>query len=119
MNTINKNELCKLLKIGKETLKDIEKAGRLEIRLDKIGYKLLNRYKVGRSIMYDIELVDSKKEKYVNLLNEKYKSKKTDEFKTYFKTRTKNSITDTPVSKKDVANMSNVSVNTISKWDNM
>ena len=119
MKTVDKKELCKILGIGKETLKDIKKACKLEIRLENIGYKLLNRYKVGRSIMYDIELVDAKKEKYVNILGKKYKSKKTNEFKTYFKTRTTNSVTDTPISKKDVANMSNVSVNTISKWDNI
>ena len=119
MKQVNKKELCKILGIGKETLKSIEKENRLEIRLENIGYKLLNRYKVGKSIMYDIELDNAYKETYSNIVNTHFKTNKTEQFGLYFKTRTENSINDIPISKKDIANVSNVSVSTIEKWDNI
>lgn len=115
--TLNKKELCSLLNIGVETLKYIEKEGRLELRLNKIGYKLINRYKEGKSIMYIIELTKPSKGIYKQIVNDNYKTDKINEFTNYFKVRTDSCKKQVPVGKKDIADISNVSVNTISKWD--
>lgn len=117
MRTLNKKQLCNLLHIGEETLKDIEKKKKLKDRLDKIGYKLLDRYKYGRNIYYDIESVNVSKEMFSHLAKNHYNTNKPKELGKYLKTREKASRDNIPISKKDLALQSGVCNKTISKWD--
>lgn len=119
MKTLNKKELCELLNVKPQTLKDIEKQKKLEEKLNKIGYKLYMKEKRGRYVYYYIELVHVNREIYNNLVKTHYKTSKIDEFTNYFKVRTDSCKNNLPIGKKDIANASNVSVNTISKWDSI
>ena len=62
MKTVDKKELCKILNVKPSTLKDIVKDKKLEQRLEKKGYELVDKFKKGRYVYYNIKLINVDKE---------------------------------------------------------
>lgn len=113
---VDKTELCDILNIKNRTLKDIESKDQLKERLQNKGYEFINKTKEGRKVYYEIELINENKEVYSNLCKYIFKTDNKDEFKDYFIHRTFS--TNFPLSIKDIADKSNVSPKTVTRWDN-
>ena len=115
----DKKQLCnEILGIKERTLKQLELNDKLEERLNTKGYKLINKYKEGRKVYYELEQQSELKEIYSNLVSTVYRSRKEEEFTKYFQLRT--SPNDKlPLNKADIGDKSNVSIWTVSKWDNI
>lgn len=114
---VDKKFICQLLNVKQRTLKTIESSNKLDQRLQKIGYNLLEKIKEGRKVYYIIEQNNINKELYSNLVKYTYKTNKENEFSKYFSLRTsagENSL----LSKSDISQISKVSKRTITTWDN-
>lgn len=114
----SKEELCTILGIKQRTLKDIEHNNQLENRLENKGYKYINKYKEGKKVFYEIELINENKEVYSNMCKYVYNVNKEDEFSKYFTTRTlSNSNKVLPLNCADISEVAKVSSKTVRKWD--
>lgn len=114
---VDKEYICKLLNIKKDTLRKIENKNGLCARLNEIGYKLISKIKEGRKVYYEIEQYNNKKEIYKNMVKYVYKTNKKDQFSNYFILRTINNDK-FPLNKRDIAEKAEVSTKTIATWDN-
>lgn len=117
MKTVDKKELCRILNVKPSTLKDIVKDKKLEQRLEKKGYKLVDKFKKGRFVYYNIELINVDKELYCNLIKTHYNTDKQDEFSKYFTKRKEYSNKEKAISVRKLEGYTGVSRKTISKWD--
>lgn len=115
---INKMELCDILNIKTRTLKQIESNNKLCERLENKGYKLINRTKEGRSILYEVELINENKEVYSNLCKYVFNTNKEFEFAKYFISRIITNDNNIIKTNKDIAIIVGVSNQLISNWDN-
>jgi hypothetical protein len=109
--------LSELLNIKERTLKEIEKNNKLDIRLKEKGYKLIDRYKEGKKIYYNMEQVNENKEILNNICNLTFKTKQEEKLKDYIIIR--NDFNNYPLSKKKIADTIGIGLKTISKWDNI
>lgn len=85
--TVIKEELCNILNVQSNTLDSIIKRDRLNERLQQVGYKLIDTYKVGKYKAYDIEPI------HINewdRLQTKYNIMKRDEHTVYTEIRLNN-----------------------------
>ena len=112
----SKEDLACLLGVKKGTLINIEKNKQLEMRLEKKGYKLLGKEKAGRNVYYTLEQTNPEKEIYSNMVKYIFNAESEDKFADYFIVRTEND--DIPISKKDVAKATDLSVKTVGRFDN-
>lgn len=114
---VDRKGLCDILSVKERTLKDIEKEGKLQIRLKEKGYIFIAKLKEGRKNIYEIEQENEYKEIYSNLVKNYYNTNKEIEFTKYFNLRT---LTNDlfPLNKADISNKVNVSSRTITRWDN-
>ena len=116
---VDKNKLMEMLNVTKDSLKHIEDRNQLTDKLKDKGYSLINKIKEGRKVFYIIEPMENQEliELYDNLCKEVYNTNNKMSFGYYYICRTdpdKYGIS----SKKDLAIESNVTPNTITKWDN-
>lgn len=134
--TVDKQGLCEILGIKPETLKKIVKAKTLEEKLTNKGYKLIKTTKEGRRVFYTLILENENMMVYNDLLKYTFgTTKKKEEFAKYYKARTvandymgkevevevsgvKFPIDIKVATMEDFAKLSNVSRETIRKWDN-
>jgi hypothetical protein len=113
---VDKKGLCEILGLKESGLKTIIKRKQLDKRLDEQGYKLLEQIKEGRKVYYILEQTNNNKEVYNNMCKYIFNTNKPTSFKDFFISRT---VFDNFVkSNKDLAELSNVSAKTISKWNN-
>ena len=112
---VTRKELADILKISLGSLKNLEIANELEQKLYDRGYTFISKEKIGRNNYYTLEKSFPEKEEFSNVCKDKFKTTNTKAFSCYFVERTEN--TNKPITKKDIANKSGVSVNTINKWD--
>ena len=132
---VDKQGLCEILGIKPETLKKIVKAKTLETKLMNKGYKLIKTIKEGRKVFYTIVLENEDAMVYDNLLKYTFGTKKKEEFAKYYKARTvandymgkevevevsgvKFPIDIKVATMEDFAKLSDVSRETVRKWDN-
>ena len=132
---VDKQGLCEILGIKPETLKKIVKAKTLETKLMNKGYKLIKTTKEGRKVFYTIVLENEDAMVYDNLLKYTFGTKKKEEFAKYYKARTvandymgkevevrmsgiKFPIDIKVATMEDFAKLSDVSRETVRKWDN-
>ena len=132
---VDKQGLCEILGIKPETLKKIVKAKTLEEKLTNKGYKLIKTTKEGRKVFYTIVLENEDAMVYDNLLKYTFGTKKKEEFAKYYKARTvandymgkeveiemsgvKFPIDIKVATMEDFAKLSDVSRETVRKWDN-
>ena len=114
---IDKSELKDILGVSLEGIKTIEKRKQLGIRLDRIGYKLIERIKRDRKVYYSVECTDENKQLLNNIYKYVFEVDKYKEFTKYFKERTEKSKNFIPASLKSLGNKASVSITTIHKWD--
>lgn len=113
----NKKEIAEILGVSIESLKKIEGNKTLEEKLKNKGYKFINKFKEGRKVFYEIELINESQEVLSNLCNHVYKVKrKKEEFCKYYMLRTDED--NIPRSKADISKDVEISKATIDKWDN-
>lgn len=121
---LTRNELMELLGVKSETLKQIEKRGQLEKRLDDKGYNFTEKTKEGRSSFYIIEKQedgeDNNKMLLNNIIEQLYKTREYLSFSEYFtiryvfaKTKWQGATIST------IAKKVGVSESTIKKWDKL
>lgn len=67
---LSTKEICDFLQVTRENFRKMKSRGRLEKRLEDIGYKLINSQKNGRNTNYTIRKVGEPKVKFPNLLIE-------------------------------------------------
>ena len=67
---LSTKEICDFLQVTRENFRKMKSRGRLEKRLEDIGYKLINSQKNGRNANYTIRKVGEPKVKFPNLLIE-------------------------------------------------
>lgn len=132
---VDKQGLCEILGIKPETLKKIVKAKTLEVKLMNKGYKLIETTKEGRKVFYTVVLENEDAMVYDNLLKYTFGTKKKEEFAKYYKARTvandymgkevevemsgvKFPIDIKVATMEDFAKLSDVSRETVRKWDN-
>lgn len=115
---VDKEYICSLLNITKRTLKNIENKNKLDERLKNKGYKLISKIKEGRRVYYNIEIEKENKELYNNIIKYLFNTNKEIEFSRYFYLRTSQDENNVILSKNDIANKTQVSNKTITKWDN-
>lgn len=108
---LDRNELKDLLGISLDAIKKIEKRNKLGERLEKNGFKLVNKYKDKNKYIYEIIKYNNAAKKVIGAM---YNTNKADKFITYFNDRT----VEKPISIKDIAKRVEVTERTISKWDN-
>ena len=110
----NKEQICEILGVAKVTLRNIETSHSLEERLSRKGYILLGKEKKGRNVYYNLAQESKEKEIYNNATEEVFKTKREEQFATYFLLRTKENA---PIGKKDIAEQVGLSSKTISTFD--
>ena len=119
---VNTNELkttqdiCNILGVSKRGLKTIEQRQQLSQRLEKFGYRLVEKSKVGRNNYYKIEMINEDFKKYLNICRDFFSTNKHKDFGEYFLYRTFN--TELPVTKKFIGELSQINRNLVSKFDN-
>lgn len=114
---VDKEYICNLLNIKNDTLRKLESKNKLCERLEKKGYKLIEKLKEGRKVYYILEQERGDKEVYSNMIKYVYNTNKEDEFSKYFSLRTVNN-NNFPLSKNDISNVAEVSKRTVTTWDN-
>ena len=116
---VDKSKLADILNVSSRGLRHIIEKEQLKDKLKDKGYNLINKIKEGRKVFYIIEPMKNQEliELYDNLCKEVYNTSNKMSFGYYYMCRTdpdKYGIS----SKKDLAIESNVTPNTITKWDN-
>lgn len=114
---LNREELMQILGVKNESLKWIIKSNKLKERLVEKGYRYINKIKDGRKSYYIVEVfnVTNNIESLNNICTGVFNTRKQKEFSNYYLYRTLN--TTEPLTKQFLSDLSNVNVNTISKWD--
>ena len=107
----DRKQLKEILNISINALKLIEKRNKLNYRLNRCGYKLIDRYKAKNKYIYIIAKINKEIKKEINNI---YKTNRTDKFINYFNIRT----IEEPKTIKEIASKSNVAEKTVIKWDN-
>lgn len=111
--------MCNILGIKERTLKDIEYKKMLQTRLENKGYKYIDKFKEGRKVYYNIELVNNDKEVYSNLCKYVYNTNKEFEFAKYFISRSVLNDMQIPKTSKSVGNIIGVTGRTVLNWDSI
>lgn len=114
---LSKSELLLKLNIGGSGLKKIEKNNKLNERLQLLGYKFIDKQKEGRQVFYILEQISEHKETYNNMCKYVYRTNKPEKFGEYFIHRTEGAKNNLILTNKDIAELVDVSVNTISNWN--
>lgn len=118
---LTSNELMNILGVSNGRFRNLKSNGQLEERLAKIGYKLIGEVKKGRSKYYELEVIEemsmSVEDVCKNVFNVIHES-----FPKYYKERTNNtneniSNVEELVTKNQIANKCNCSIQSISNWD--
>lgn len=107
----DRKQLKDILDISLNALKLIEKRNKLQYRLSKCGYDLVDKYREGNKYIYVIRESNKEIKKKINKM---YHTNRTDKFINYFNIRT----IEEPKTIKEIAQESNVGEKTIIKWDN-
>lgn len=108
----DRNKLKDILNVSLNALKLIEKRNNLEYRLNKVGYKLVDKYKEKNKYIYVVEKSNNNLKKQIRTI---YSTSRADKFINYFNIRT----IEQPKTIKEIAVESNVAEKTIIKWDNI
>lgn len=113
---ITKKQLSDLLGITLNNLKKIEQRKQLKERLKEKGYLYKGKTKEGRKNIYIIDKINNVESSVIlkDIYKNAYNTNKKDSFTLYFINRTQESVKN----KADIAKESNVTVKTITKWDN-
>lgn len=106
----DRKQLKDILNISLNALKLIEKRNKLEDRLNKCGYKLVDKYKEKNKYIYVIRKSNQEIRKQLSIM---YNTNRTDKFINYFNIRT----IEEPRTIKEIAQNSDVAEKTIIKWD--
>lgn len=107
----DRSKLKDLLNISINALKLIEKRNKLQHRLNKQGYELIDKYKEKNKYIYVIRKSNKELKKKIDNM---YNTNRTDKFINYFNIRT----IEEPKTIKEIAEKSAVAEKTIIKWDN-
>jgi len=107
----DRKKLKQILNISLNALKLIERRNKLEYRLNKAGYELIDKYKEGNKYIY---LIKESNKQIKKELNNIYNTNRTDKFISYFNIRT----IEEPRTIKQIAEESKVAEKTVIKWDN-
>lgn len=115
---LDKNGVCEILGLTKESLKKIEKYNKLSYRLELMGYKFINKYSKGKGAKsyYIIKQFDEEREEYINVCKDIIKTTNYDKFAIYFMSRIKN--LNYPITNFDIGNQCELSHETINRFDN-
>lgn len=113
--TKTKEEICEILGIKLDNLRQIESRGKLKERLKDKGYELISKEKNGRSYIYIISQFSETLWLLNNICKYVMDTNQMEEFAKYFLYRTDN--VDQPITKELLANLVNVDRHTIGKWD--
>lgn len=106
----DRKQLKDILNISLNALKLIEKRNKLQYRLNKVGYELVDKYKEKNKYIYVIKESNEEIKKQISSM---YNTNRTDKFINYFNIRT----IEEPRTIKEIALKSNVAEKTIIKWD--
>ena len=117
MITMTSNEICELLGVTKRNLKSIISRGKLEDRLIKCRYKLINTYKYGRNNIYELKKMDDITWDEYQICKNISNNKKEDHTK-YTKQRITTGLCDSRA-KVISDSKSNISSSTAKKYDEM
>ena len=110
-----KQEICDILGVTTSTLRKIESRDKLYERLHYKGYRFIEKIKCGRTFEYKVVNFDDNVKTYTDICDNLFETKLYDEFSDYFLYRILN--LDIPVTKRLIANLSNVDKRTVGKWD--
>lgn len=121
---LKRNELMELLSVKNETLKQIEKRGQLEKRLDDKGYNFIEKIKEGRINFYIVEKQEEGEENnkmvLTNIIEYVYNTKEYLSFSEYFTIRyvfAKATWEGATIS--NISEKVGVSESTIRRWDKL
>lgn len=106
----DRKQLKDILNISLNALKLIEKRNKLQYRLNKVGYELVDKYKEKNKYIYVIKESNQEIKKQLSSM---YNTNRTDKFINYFNIRT----IEEPRTIKEIALKSDVAEKTIIKWD--
>lgn len=106
----DRKQLKDILNISLNALKLIEKRNKLQYRLNKCGYQLIDKYKEKNKYIY---IIKESNQEIKKQLSSMYNTNRTDKFINYFNIRT----IEEPRTIKEIALKSNVAEKTIIKWD--
>ena len=114
---ITREELLEILGVTNNNLKTIIKRKQLYERLREKGYIYINKEKIGRNTLYVLEkyYLTNEIESLNNICNGIFHTKKQKEFSDYYLYRILN--LDKAITKELLSKLSEVSQNTITKWD--
>ena len=114
---ITREELLEILGVTNNNLKTIIKRKQLYERLKQKGYIYIDKEKVGRNALYILEKYykTNEIESLNNICNGIFHTKKQKEFSNYYLYRILN--LDKAITKELLSKLSDVSHNTITKWD--
>ena len=114
---ITREELLEILGVTNNNLKTIIKRKQLYERLKQKGYIYIDKEKVGRNTLYILEKYykTNEIESLNNICNGIFHTKKQKEFSNYYLYRILN--LDKAITKELLSKLSDVSHNTITKWD--
>ena len=115
VQTKTKEEICEILQVNKNNLRQIESRGKLEERLEHKGYKLISKEKKGRSYVYNVQEINSSKKTYSDVCNNVFHTNLYEEFAEYYLYRMLN--LNEPISQKYLGELSGVTRQTVGKWD--
>ena len=114
---ITREELLEILRVTNNNIKTIIKRKQLYERLKQKGYIYIDKEKVGRNTLYILEKYykTNEIESLNNICNGIFHTKKQKEFSNYYLYRILN--LDKAITKELLSKLSEVSHNTITKWD--
>ena len=112
---VDNKQLGEMLGVSEKRVRNYFSENKIDDILDKIGYKLIRRFKQGRKMVCEIIEI-SYKDSIINGISKGiFNTNKIVELSDYIMYRNKNE--DLPLTKEMLKKLCNVSKNTITKWD--
>ena len=112
---LTSSNICEILGVTKQALKNIENRKQLKDRLKDKGYEFISKDKIGRSNFYKVKKINNYALVYSSICENLFGTRLYEEFSEYFLYRMLN--TNEPLTKEYLSELSNVSRKTIGKWD--
>lgn len=110
---LNKTNLARLLCVSISRIESLERNNGLFYELNLAGYRYYGKETFKKKNIYKISLIDEEQKEIYNMCNKEFKTNKCNEFKTYFVKRTSGDV----LTRKDIAQDSDVSLYMVDKWD--